>query len=209
MDFAIIELSMSADLNDLTVQSITHQIPSLYSESLDFLKKMIRENGIHTVLEIGSANARTAIELAAAFDHLQVITIERDPEMIRLARQNIRESGLSDRIRLIEGDAQEEAVRDLVKENVDLIFIDGAKSKYQVFFELYTPLLAENGWVVSDNMFFHGLAFHPWSSPNRRTRSLMKRLLAYHAYLEDHPDFETQWLDIGDGIACSRRKQKC
>lgn len=200
---------MSADLNDLTTQSILHQIPSLQGESLDVLKDLILTNGYQSVLEIGSANARTAIELACLSPDMKVYTIERDPEMIRLAKENIQRAGLSSQVTLIDEDALDPRLIEQLPSNIDLIFIDGAKSQYRNFFELYSPLLSENGCIVSDNMFFHGLVFHPWTSPNRRTRSLMKRLLAYHEFLDQHPDFKTEWLDVGDGFACSRRKQKC
>lgn len=62
--------------------------------------------------------------------------------------------------------------------------------------------------VVSDNMFFHGLVQHPERTNNRHTKGLIKRLQRYRAFLESLDDFETEILDMGDGIALTRRKKQ-
>ena len=90
----------------------------------------------------------------------------------------------------------------------DLIFIDAAKSQYRRFFERYSPLLSENGIIVTDNMKFHGMVDHPEMTENRHTRGLIRRLREYRRFLEGLEDWTTEFLDDkGDGIAVSRRKR--
>lgn len=189
--------------DELTVYGIVHQVPILQATSAEFLETFLKEHDIHSFLEIGTAIGRSAILAASIRDDMRVVTIERDPEMIEQARKNIANSPDSDKITLIEGDAREA----VVEGPFDCIFIDAAKSQYKRFFERYSPLLSDNGYILTDNMFFHGLVEHPERTQNRHTKGLIRRLKDYRAYLENHPDFETEILEIGDGIAVSRRRK--
>lgn len=67
-------------------------------------------------------------------------------------------------------------------------------------------MLNEGGLIVSDNMFFHGLVEHPERTNNRHTKGLIKRVQRYRDFLDQHPDYETTILEVGDGLALTRRK---
>ena len=92
--------------------------------------------------------------------------------MIAEAKRNIESFGLKDRIHLVEADAITLDPTTLASD-YDLLFIDAAKSQYQHFFEKYTPLLKQEGLVVTDNLVFHNLIFQE-RLKNRHTRQLMK-----------------------------------
>ena len=64
-----------------------------------------------------------AISMARVAENILITTIERDADMIQLAKNNISISKAKNRITLIEGDALEIQLND----KYDLIFIDGAK----------------------------------------------------------------------------------
>lgn len=187
---------------DLEQYAKEHQVPIMMDEGLDFLLKNIKENHCLSFLELGTAIARTSIEVAKLDPNMRVVTIERNPEMIEQAKKNILESGLSNQITLIEGDALEVEVDGMF----DCIFIDAAKAQYQRFFEKYCTHLNENGIIISDNMNFHGLVEHPERTHNRNTRQLVRKLHDYHEYLANRLDYETKFYDYGDGVACTRRK---
>ncbi len=191
--------------DELTRYGIVHLVPILQADSMEYMESLLKSLKPKWFLEIGTAIGRTAITAAMTVEDLHVVTIEKDPEMAAVARENIRKAGLEDRVMLIEGDALE---TEIPKESYDLIFIDAAKGQYQRFFERYTPYLSEDGVVVSDNMFFHGLVQHPERTNNRHTKGLIKRLQRYRAFLESLDDFETEILDMGDGIALTRRKKQ-
>ena len=188
------------DSLEITKEAVVHMVPVMEAEGLEELASLASENGCQSMLEIGTAVARTAVYMAE--QGLTVATIERDPDMIRQARKNIAESGKP--VTLIEGDALETAVTG----PFDLIFIDAAKSQYRRFFERYSPLLSENGIIVTDNMKFHGMVDHPEMTENRHTRGLIRRLREYRRFLVGLEVWTTEFLDvIGDGIAVSRRKR--
>ena len=65
---------------------------------------------------------------------------------------NIKKLNLEDRITLIFNDALEVKLSD----KFDLIFIDAAKSQSIHFFEQFSRNLNNNGFIITDNMDFHG-----------------------------------------------------
>ena len=56
-----------------------------------------------TVLELAASFGESAISLAKRFD-VRVVGIEKNPESVAKARENIKNAGLKDRVRIIEGD---------------------------------------------------------------------------------------------------------
>ena len=90
-------------------------------------------------------------------------------------RKNIQDLGLENQITLIEGDALEVEVEGVY----DCIFIDAAKAQYTRFFNKFSPLLAQDGIILTDNMNFHGLVEHPERTNNRNTKSLVRKIRAY------------------------------
>ena len=117
-------------MSDLEQYAKEHQVPIMMDGGLKFLLEKLQEKQCLSFLELGTAIARTSIEVAKLDPRMKVVTIERNPDMIVQAKKNIEESGLSDQITLIEGDALEVDVDGMF----DCIFIDAAKAQYRRFF---------------------------------------------------------------------------
>lgn len=193
------------NINELNQYARNHHVPIMMEDGLSFLIETVKNEEVATFLEIGTAIGKTAILVASLSPTIQVVTIERDPIMLEQAKKNIKDSGYEDQITLIEGDAN---TIELIDKNFDCIFIDAAKAQYQRFFAKYSPLLNPNGIIISDNMNFHGLVAHPENTHNRNTKALVRKIAAYRRFLENLDDFTTQFYDIGDGVALTRRNSK-
>ncbi|WP_294561559.1 O-methyltransferase [uncultured Traorella sp.] len=180
-----------------------YDIPIMQKEGLVFFQKLIVENHIKTILEIGSAIGYSAIQLARLDPDMHIVTIERDDERYAKAVENIERSGLTDQIELIHGDALEIDIDG----NFDCIFIDAAKAQYIRFFEKYETLLKEDGIIVSDNLSFHGYVEHPERKMSRSLRGLVRKIKNYIVYLENHEKYDTLFINEGDGLAISRKKK--
>lgn len=180
-----------------------YDIPIMQKEGLVFFQKLIVENHIKTILEIGSAIGYSAIQLARLDPDMHIVTIERDDERYAKAVENIERSGLTDQIELIHGDALEIDIDG----NFDCIFIDAAKAQYIRFFEKYEKLLKEDGIIVSDNLSFHGYVEHPERKMSRSLRGLVRKIKNYIVYLENHEKYDTLFINEGDGLAISRKKK--
>lgn len=180
-----------------------HSVPVMLDDGQAFLLSKLKEYNCHSFLELGTAIGKTSILVASEFEDMRVVTVERNPDMIEQAKINISKSGIQDKITLIEGDALE---IENPEGKFDCIFIDAAKAQYTRFFDKYSPILSNNGIIITDNMEFHGLVKHPENTHNRNTRQLVMKIQKYHDYLETLDDFETEFYSIGDGIAVTRRK---
>ena len=154
-----------------------------------------------TILEIGTAIGYSAICFAKAAPQARIVTLENRERSVHKARANIREAGLEERIRVIHGDAAETLAE--VEGAFDLIFIDAAKGQYRRFFELCEKNMAPGTLVVSDNVLYKGMPCDDSFIPERRHKTIARRMDSYLAFLTEDPRFETSLLAIGDGVAIS------
>ncbi|MDD6323299.1 MAG: O-methyltransferase [Bacilli bacterium] len=178
------------------------KVPIIQKEGLNFLLKIIEENNIKTILEIGTAIGYSAINMAKIDSNISVTTIERNNEMYLQAKQNIKDFKLEDRINLIYGDA----LFTEIEGEYDLIFIDAAKAQYIKFFEKYKKNLNKKGIIITDNLNFHGLAKNPEEIKSKNLKALVKKINLYKEFLKENKDYSTTFYEIGDGIAISKRK---
>ena len=190
-------------IEQIEIYAKTNNVPIMEKEGIDFLTNYIKENNIKTILEIGSAIGYSAIRFCLVNDDITVTTVERDTNRFSIAKENIKNFNLNDRIEIINDDAFNVDI----SKKYDLIFIDAAKSQYIKFFEKFKNNLNDNGVIISDNLKFHGLVDGDYDSLSRNVKGLVRKLKAYTDYLKQNEEFETMFLDIGDGIGISRRKQ--
>ena len=180
-----------------------NRVPIMQDGGIEFIIKYIKKHDVKSVLEIGSAIGYSAIMFASVNDDITVTTIERDDNMYEKAIQNICDCHLDNRISVIHGDALEV---DIVGK-YDLIFIDAAKSQYIKFFEKYKDNLNDDGAIISDNLAFHGLVEDDTKIMSRNTRQLVKKIRKYIDFLKNNTEFETEFINVGDGVSVSKRVQ--
>ena len=178
-------------------------VPILQDETGDFICAYIQEHNVKSVLEIGTAIGYSSIKFASMREDIHVTTIELDIDRHITAVENIKQAGLSDRVTAIQGDA---LFYDLGDQKFDLIFIDAAKAQYIKFFEKYKANLADGGVIISDNLSFHGMVADLSLTHNYSTKKLVKKIQKYVAFLKENQEFETEFIETGDGISISRRK---
>ncbi|MDD9147635.1 O-methyltransferase [Sporolactobacillus sp. CQH2019] len=182
-------------------------IPIMHPSAIAFLQQLIKWKKARRILELGTAIGYSAIRMClAAGQDAEIITIEREEEMIREAERNIKEQGLTAWIHIVEGDATEDlpAVRDAAP--FDLILIDAAKAQYEKLFLKYARYLAPAGIIVTDNVFFHGLVCDIDGVKKKPLHRLVGKVDSYNRFLAERSEFDTIFLTVGDGLAVSTKK---
>ncbi len=179
-----------------------YDIPIMEKEGIAFMLEFIRLHHCRHILEIGTAIGYSAIRMAMISEDVRVVSIERDEARYQMACHNVRKAGLTSQITLIFGDALETQVAG----EFDFLFIDAAKAQYTRFFERYTPLLRQGGYVLSDNLGFHGMVEGHTMPKNRNTRNLVRKIRGYIEYLEQNEAFETRFFEVGDRVAVSKKR---
>ena len=190
------------DLSSLKNYASENSVPIMFDEGIEFIVNYIKENDVRFILEIGTAIGYSAIKFAQINPEIRIFTIEYDIERYQKAVENITKLNLDDQITVFLGDA----LKFDFTEKFDLIFIDGAKSQYINFFEKYKNNLSENGVFISDNLFFHGMVENPELTQNYSTIKLIRKLKRYIDFLKANTEFQTEFYQLGDGVAVSRKK---
>ena len=192
------------DINRLKEYADLNDVPIMQDEGIDFLIDFILKNNINSVLEIGSAIGYSAIMMAIANPSLKITTIERDQTRYLEALKNIKAFDLEDRITLVFNDALDANIEG----SFDLIFIDAAKGQNIKFFEKYELNLKDGGYIITDNMNFHGLVDKdPEEIESRNLRQLIRKINEYRDYLSTRDDYDIEVYNVGDGIAVARKKE--
>lgn len=182
-----------------------NNVPIMLDDGIDFLTTFIIKHQIKNVLEIGTAIGYSAIMMALCNPNVKITSIERDEKRYLEALKNVKEFNLEDRITLIYNDALN--VR--LQEKFDLIFIDAAKAQNIKFFELFERNLNENGTIITDNLNFHGLVSKEENEiKSKNLRALIRKIKDYIDYLKRNSKYDTEFLEIGDGISISTKKNR-
>jgi len=191
-------------IKEMEAYASENNVPIIQKESIVYIMKYIKQHSIKSILEIGSAIGYSAILMASASDDVKITTIERDETRYMECLKNIKKSGLDKRITTVYQDALEV---NLTGVSYDLIFIDAAKGQNINFFEKYKNFLNKNGVIITDNLEFHGLVGKSETIESKNLRQLVEKIEKYIEYLKDNDEFETEFLDIGDGLSVSKRKE--
>jgi len=171
-------------------------IPVIEPETAAFLKFLCLAKNPGSILEIGSAVGYSAI-LMAKSSGADVVTVERDENLAKKARENITAADLSGKIRLIEGEAAD--VLSGIKEKFDMIFIDAAKGGYPEFFAGCKNMLNDKGIIVFDNVLYRGMTASD-ELVVRRKITIVKRLRRFISSLAEDRELAVSVLPLGDGL---------
>ena len=180
-------------ISDMERFAKKENVPIMQKESLDYLISFIKQHDIKSVLEVGTAIGYSTILIKEVVNN--ITSIERDEERYKIAVKNVELSNLNN-ITLINGDALDITITD----KFDLIFIDAAKGKNKEFLDKFKSNLNENGYIVIDNMDFHGLVGKSMTIEKRRLRSLVKKIENFIKYMEEQTEFKVTKIDKGDGL---------
>ncbi len=189
-------------IKEMEAYAKQYNVPIMESEGIEFLCNFIRKHHIKRILEVGTAIGYSAICMATVDENIEVVSIERDTERYHCAVENINAAKLQKRITL----CHEDALKCEVTGSFDLIFIDAAKAQYLKFFQRYEKQLNIGGWIVSDNLQFHGFVEHPEIIRSRHLRQMVRKIKNYIEFLENNGNYDTEFVNIGDGVAISRKK---
>lgn len=191
------------DLNKLRESALKDKVPIMQETGILYCKEFIKDNNIKSILEIGTAVAYWSLQMASISNDISITTIEYSEDRYNQAIENIRLAGKENKINCIHSDA-----KDYIPDRMfDLIFLDGPKAQHKNYFNQFIPYLNPNGFIIVDNMAFHGHVENRSNLSHRRgLQKMVNKIAKFQEWIINHPDYVTMEQDIADGVLIIWRK---
>ncbi|WP_414053558.1 O-methyltransferase [Macrococcus equi] len=204
-DTYISRLNPVNEIDDLIAIAKEKDVPIMDKISVEFVKQLIRIHQSKHVLEIGTAIGYSALHFTSVNPDVHVTTIERNEEMYDYAMSNSELFKRTDQLRIVFKDALE-AFYDVNDKEYDILFIDAAKAQSMKFFELYSPLVRRGGLIITDNILYHDFVGNIEIVRSRNIKQMVRKIEKYNKWLSENNDYDTNFIDIGDGMSISVKK---
>ena len=193
------------ELEKIKEKALEEHVPIIMDDTLEVVDKILKELKPKKILEIGTAVGYSAMCFSEYLeDGGKIDTIERDLERVEQARENIVKVEVAEKINILAGDAVE--ILPTLNEKYDMVFIDAAKGKYPFFLKEALRMLNDNGIILADNVLYKGYVMSDYNKHKQRTA--VRNLREYIAEVTQNPDLETEILEVGDGLAVTRKLTK-
>jgi len=144
-----------------------------HAKLLAILARSIRARSI---LEIGTLGGYSAIWLARALPpDGTLLTLEADPRHAEIARTNLEQAGLADRVEVRVGPALDTLalLPDDHRVPFDLVFIDADKPSYPAYLDWALKLTRPGSLIIADNVVRNG-AVADANSPDRNVQAVRR-----------------------------------
>lgn len=168
----------------------------LQGKLLEMVSWMIRPRRI---LEIGTFTGFSALSLASGLtEDGELHTIElREPDATT-AQGFFDRSPKGKQIKLHVGQALD--IIPKLDETWDLVFIDADKPAYIEYFKLVLPKLRRNGFILADNVFFHGQVLDP-ATKNKSAKGIQ----AFNEFVGNNEEIDKMMITLRDGLYLIRK----
>ncbi len=193
---------MMNTFDQIKQQAQEDKIPSMLEEGRFYCEHLIQSQHLNSMLEIGTGVGIWSIHMALANPQIKITTIERDPLRAQKATENFKACGLLDRITLI----NEDALLTKISGSFDFILIDGPKGQNKALVTKVLPLLNPNGYLLIDNLDFHGETTIESRNQSRDLKQLVRKINDFKDWANRQSDLTVKELPFGDGLMLISRK---
>ena len=194
--------SLDAVINELeqsTNESHAHAHMLSGPHQGKFLEMICRMINPKKVLEIGTFTGYSALSMIKGMPEDGILhTIELREQDAQTALEYFKKANKELQIKLHIGNALE--IIPNLDENWDLVFIDADKVSYIDYYELTLQRLKQGGWMIVDNVLFHGQVLE-----ERITGKNAKAIDAFNKHVSADPRVEQLILTIRDGLTLIRK----
>ena len=153
------------------------------------------------ILEIGTFTGYSAICLARGLAENGLLhTIDINDELTDMAFKYFGQAGLTEKIIMHTGDARE--IIPGLRDNFDLVFIDGDKEQYLEYYQRIMKKLKTGGFIIADNVLWDGKVVHQSKKPDRETAGI----IAFNNLVQGDDRVENVIISDRDGLMIIRKK---
>lgn len=190
--------AVATELIDETHRALTNAGMQVAPEQAALLTMLTRLTDARVAVEVGTFTGFSALSIARGLaEGGRLYCFDISTEYTDIARRYWERAGLTDRIELTIGPAQErlaELPADLV---VDIAFIDADKSSYPKYWAELLPRMRPGGLIVVDNVLWSGRVLNPNSVDDHAIADFNELVLG-------DPRVDSILLPVADGITIAR-----
>lgn len=127
-------------------------LPSIGPVKGKIIADVIQDHEPKNILEIGTFYGYSSILMGSLLpdEKGKVITIEIDKDYANIARKNIVDAALSNKVDVVVGDALD--IIPKLHEKYDMVFLDALKEEYFKYLKLIEKKLKKGAVIVADNV---------------------------------------------------------
>ena len=141
------------------------------------LTMLARLIGARRALELGTFTGYGAISIARGLaDGGRLTCLEVDEDYAEVARRNLEDAGVADRVEIIVGPALESLRAMPAEPTFDYVFLDADKTGYPDYYEAIVPRLLAGGLLLIDNVLLRGRVTDPHDERERIIDALNDRV---------------------------------
>jgi caffeoyl-CoA O-methyltransferase len=143
------------------------------------IELLVRLMGTKDALEVGTFTGYSAICIARGLvEGGRLICLELDEERAAIARRNLDDAGVGERVEIRVGPAGESLEAMAATPTFDFAFIDADKAGYPEYYELVLARMRPNGLILLDNMLQSGRVLEPVTENAQIIHALNERIQA-------------------------------
>jgi caffeoyl-CoA O-methyltransferase len=143
----------------------------------ELMQLLVRLIGAKDALEVGTFTGYSAICIARGLaDGGRLTCLELSEEFAEVARRNIEDAGVDDRVEIRTGPAKQSLEAIPAEPTFDFAFIDADKTGYPDYYELVLARMRRGGLILLDNMLLSGRVLDPDNDSARTLDELNRRI---------------------------------
>ncbi len=126
-------------------------IPSIGPVKGKILAEIVKKTKPKRILEVGALYGYSAILMAKnSPPGVEIVSVEKNPEHVRIATKNIKRANMEEKITMVEGDGRTELQK--LSGSFDLVFLDAEKTQYLAYLKAVEKNLDKSSVIVADNV---------------------------------------------------------
>ena len=207
LDEKIYEYILNNSLRDLPIlkklRDETGKMPDgrmqISSDQGQFMGFLVKLTNTKKIIEVGTYTGYSSLVMALALpENGQIFSCDISEEYTAVARRFWQEAGVSNKIQLLLGLAEESLV-ELIKNGeagtFDMAFIDADKVNYKIYYENCLDLLRPGGLILIDNVLWSGKTANPDETDDDTVA-----IRELNLFVHNDKRVDLSLLPVGDGL---------
>ena len=178
-------------------------IPVVRKQTAELLCEMVQKNSPEKILELGTAVGYSGTLMLLSSPKSQLKTVDINSQMCDLAKQTFMHYNVEKRAEIICSDILSYLEQET--QRFDFVFLDGPKGQYIKYLPHLKRIVKSGGIIFCDDVLYYGMVLDD-SKVIHKKITIVRNLRDFISKCKSDVDFETELLEIDDGVLILKKK---